>query len=238
MIASFQDYYRFLLLVFYAITISLPFRFVVLHFLFQKNKSLKNIIPVLSWIKNSDEIRWINLFFDFIFPALTFVHIWHSENLLILSLKLVLIATLISLGLIDWFIYRLPNLLLIVGLIITVLLLVVNSAIYLNHVYGAIIGFGIGFGIRILGKMYYKKEVFGVGDVKLLGFLGLLAGWNFFFPVFFMGMLIASIYSVIAILFKKLDWKSKIPLGSFFCIALIIFQIIDQKCLDFIYQIN
>ncbi|MBN1408007.1 MAG: prepilin peptidase [Calditrichaceae bacterium] len=178
------------------------------------------------------------MFFDFIFPALTFVHIWHSENLLILSLKLVLIATLISLGLIDWFIYRLPNLLLIVGLIITVLLLVVNSAIYLNHVYGAIIGFGIGFGIRILGKMYYKKEVFGVGDVKLLGFLGLLAGWNFFFPVFFMGMLIASIYSVIAILFKKLDWKSKIPLGSFFCIALIIFQIIDQKCLDFIYQIN
>ena len=231
------DIRSWLIVFIFAVLISMSFRFFVIKIIEQTVNIRKSIIPIFSWINKKAPVKVVNIVFDLIFTVLVIIIYLHSQNLWISGLKIVLIAGLLSLALIDWYMYRLPNIFIITSLIVIISIILVNSDFNMSYIYGALTGMAGGLVIRVFGKMYYKREVFGLGDIKLLLLMGLITGMNYFFPIFLVGMLIASIYSIIAVLTGYLQWMSKIPLGSFLCIAIIIYLIIDPSYLDLLYNI-
>jgi leader peptidase (prepilin peptidase)/N-methyltransferase len=55
----------------------------------------------------------------------------------------------------------------------------------------------------------------GMGDVKLVFFMGLVLGWPNILVALFLAFLIGAFVSVILIILKKKTLKSEIPFGPF-----------------------
>ena len=60
-----------------------------------------------------------------------------------------------------------------------------------------------------------KGKWMGIGDVKLVFFMGLVLGWPNIFVALFLAFLIGAFVSVILIILKKKTLKSEIPFGPF-----------------------
>lgn len=54
-----------------------------------------------------------------------------------------------------------------------------NANLALDSIYGGFTGGGIFLSLAILGKLIYRKEAMGMGDVKLMGPLRSIA-WSFY----------------------------------------------------------
>lgn len=68
---------------------------------------------------------------------------------------------------------------------------------------------GIAFGftslylLGVLGKMYFKKEAMGGGDVVLLMFIGAVLGWKLTVAAFFMSSVLGALGGLPKLLFRK-----------------------------------
>lgn len=77
---------------------------------------------------------------------------------------------------------------------------------------GVLIGGGILMGLAVFGRMAFKKEAMGGGDIKLIAMIGAFTGWQFtLFAIF----LSAVIGSVIGIIMKLKTSSSYIPYGPY-----------------------
>ena len=87
----------------------------------------------------------------------------------------------------------------------------------------SLIGLAVGFGgfwaIGVLGKMAFKKEAMGFGDVKLMGGLGALFGWQAVLFILFFSALAGSIIGVGLIAMKRKELSSQIPYGPYLALA-------------------
>jgi len=85
------------------------------------------------------------------------------------------------------------------------------------------IGLGVGFGsfwlIGVLGKMAFKKDAMGFGDVKLMGGLGALLGWQAVLFITFFSALAGTVIGVALIAMNKKDLSSQIPYGPYLALA-------------------
>ncbi len=75
---------------------------------------------------------------------------------------------------------------------------------------GCLMGGGLFFLCRIL-----TKGGVGMGDVRVFGILGLLYGMNYTFSIVFFTILLMSLYGFGAVLCKRKDMKSRVPMGPF-----------------------
>lgn len=84
-----------------------------------------------------------------------------------------------------------------------------------EHLIGAAVG-GIGFlAIYLLALLILKKEGIGLGDVKLMGAIGLLLGWQ---KTLFACLIFSVVGSVVLILLNRLshsDREREYPFGPF-----------------------
>jgi prepilin signal peptidase PulO-like enzyme (type II secretory pathway) len=245
--ALFQKYLPYILFYLLAIFISIPFRYIIFRFLFHntdtnprgqkywvgflkdKNFNTRRIIPYLSWIGSEIKVKIINIIFDIFYPAIAFVLINFNFNYYIIILKIILIAVLISLAVIDWHTLRLPNIFIFSAAVIITLIIVFNNKNFTEAVYGCLIGAGLGLSISAIGKLRYKENVFGMGDVKLMTMIGYLSGWKYFIPLFLAGAVLATVYSLAGIFIGKMNWKSKVPLGTFLNAAVIVYLVFEES---------
>lgn len=63
----------------------------------------------------------------------------------------------------------------------------------LRALLGAVVGAGTIFAIRVLGRLIARKEVMGLGDVKLMAMVGAFTGWVETFLVLFLGSLSGAV---------------------------------------------
>ncbi len=145
-----------------------------------------------------------------------------------MALKLLLILILMTLVYTDFRIFHLPDVLIFSGIVIQSFVLWLNNLDVSGHIIGMAAGLLLGLFIALAGKSWYKRDVFGMGDVKLMALMGFVSGWYYFFPVFFIGTFMAAVYSLIGIALKKYSRDSKIPLGAFLSLALV-FYILTEK---------
>ena len=83
-------------------------------------------------------------------------------------------------------------------------------------VVGAAAGAGITWVFGVLGKLIFRREAMGFGDVKLMAFIGGLLGWQQALLVFF----VAPIFGLTIALIHLLRTKDHhIPYGPFLSIA-------------------
>ena len=144
------------------------------------------------------------------------------ENLDLIK-YLILTPMLISAFVIDYKLQIIPNRLNLtifeVGLVFTFIYGLSNVAISINMVLGMLAGGGIFLGLTLLGGLIYGKEAMGLGDVKLMGALGLYFGLTNIITITLMSFLIGAILSIFLLATKIRKMDQYIAFGPFIVIA-------------------
>ena len=147
------------------------------------------------------------------------------ENLTLIK-YLILTPMLISAFVIDYRLQIIPNRLNLtmaeIGLVIAFIFGTSNVAITIDMLLGMLAGGGIFLIITLVGGLIYGKEAMGLGDVKLMGALGLYFGLANIVVIAIMSFLIGAILGIILIASKIKKSHEYIPFGPFIVIAVFI----------------
>ena len=137
---------------------------------------------------------------------------------LILALTFVSILTIVIISDIDYFIIE--DKVLIVGaiLIFIELTFIYDINVALMHLLSGLISFIIMLLLKKFGDFIFKKESMGGGDIKLLGFIGLVIGVPMSIITIFASSFIALPISLVILFKQKTDI---IPYGPFLSLAAI-----------------
>ena len=117
---------------------------------------------------------------------------------------------------------RLNLLIFEVGLVFVFLYGFVNINIALNMLLGMVTGAGIFMIITLIGGLIAGKEAMGMGDVKLMGALGLYFGFQSIIVISVLAFLIGAIISVIYMIIKRKSADNYIPFGPFIVVSSVI----------------
>jgi len=96
---------------------------------------------------------------------------------------------------------------------------------FLSPLCGALLGLIPMMIIYIIGKLLFKKEIMGFGDVKLMAAIGFLLGPLGIIFTFITGFIGSGAYYGIALLMRKIKLKDEEPLGPFIGIAAILYLV-------------
>lgn len=157
------------------------------------------------------------------------------ENLELIK-YLILTPMLLSVFVIDYKHRIIPNRLNLtmfeIGIIIAFTYGISNTAITINMLLGMLVGGGIFLIIALGTKIVYGKESMGLGDVKLMGTLGLYFGLSNIIAITLMSFLIGAILSIILIVAKIKKMNEYISFGPFIVISCIISILIPFNILQ------
>lgn len=84
---------------------------------------------------------------------------------------------------------------------------------------GGAAGYTLSLAIRWTGEKLFKKEALGMGDVKFIGAIGLIFGWEGIFSTLLFGSLTGSAVSIALIASKKIRRDSAVPFGPFLALG-------------------
>lgn len=135
----------------------------------------------------------------------------------------ILTPMLLSVVVIDYKLQIIPNRLNLTifefGLVFAFLHSFSDVAVSINMLLGMLAGGGIFLAITLLGGLVYGKEAMGLGDVKLMGALGLYFGLANIVIVSLISFLIGAVLSILLIVFKIKKMDEYIPFGPFIVIG-------------------
>ena len=144
------------------------------------------------------------------------------ENLGLIK-YLLLTPMLLSAFVIDYRLQIIPNRLNLtmfeIGVVIAFLYGMSNVAITIDMLLGMLVGGGIFLAITLIGGLFYGKEAMGLGDVKLMGALGLYFGVTNIIMISVIAFLIGAILGLVLIVGKIKKSDEYIPFGPFIVIA-------------------
>ena len=148
---------------------------------------------------------------------------------------LILTPMLLSVFVIDYKMQIIPNRLNLTifetGLVIAFLSGWSNVAITVDMLLGMLAGVGIFAGITLLSKFILGKDSIGLGDVKLIGALGLYFGLINIVTISIISFLISAILSIILLITKAKNINEKLSFGPFIVIASIITILVPYETL-------
>lgn len=82
---------------------------------------------------------------------------------------------------------------------------------------GVAIGAGVMLASALLGKLIFRKESLGFGDVKLFAAIGLALGMKGTFAVLVMSSISSALCFSILLIKKKINRTDSMPLGPYIC---------------------
>lgn len=151
---------------------------------------------------------------------------------------MILTPMLLSAFVIDYKLQIIPNRLNLtmfeIGIIFTFIYGLSNVAISINMLLGMLAGGGIFLGITLLGGLIYGKEAMGLGDVKLMGALGLYFGLTNIIIIALVSFLIGAILSVILLATKIRKMDQYIAFGPFIVLATFIVIFVPYETITLI----
>lgn len=117
---------------------------------------------------------------------------------------------------------RLNLLIFEIGLVLVFIYGFININISLNLLLGMLAGGGIFLVITLIGGLIAGKEAMGMGDVKLMGALGLFFGLQNIIVISVLAFLIGAIVSIVIMIIKRKGTDTYIPFGPFIVISSVI----------------
>jgi len=102
---------------------------------------------------------------------------------------------------------------------------------------GLITGSGFIFALSYIGKVIYKKDAVGEGDIFLLGAIGTFTGFYGIVNIITISSLLGSIYGISLILARRADRLSYMPFGPFLSLAAIINLYFQFNLFDFFFSL-
>ena len=165
------------------------------------------------------------------------IHNTLIENLDLIK-YLILTPMLLSVVVIDYKLQIIPNRLNLtmfeIGIIFTFIYGLSNVAITINMLLGMLAGAGIFLIITLLGGLIYGKEAMGLGDVKLMGALGLYFGLTNIIIIALLSFLIGAILSIILLIKKNKKTDEYIPFGPFIVLGTLIVIFVPYEQIIFV----
>lgn len=76
--------------------------------------------------------------------------------------------------------------------------------------------------LLLIGITVFVPGSFGGGDIKLMAASGIFLGWKRNAEAFIIALMLAGIYCAVMLLLGKTGRKSKVALGPFLCIGILI----------------
>ena len=104
----------------------------------------------------------------------------------------------------------------------------------LSPVFGAAIGAGVIFLINLVGKLIYKKDALGMGDLKLMAVVGIACGTTGTVIAILAGILSAGVFYAASILLRKVRSDAYLPLGPFLVIGTVLDLCFEPVAMRFV----
>jgi leader peptidase (prepilin peptidase)/N-methyltransferase len=98
---------------------------------------------------------------------------------------------------------------------------------------GVVTGAGFIWGVRVLGRLAFRKEAMGFGDVKYMGLIGGVLGWKGVFLTFFLACIAGSVIGVIVLLFRRSRY---IPFAPFLSLGATVMLLFSQEVMKFMRE--
>lgn len=96
----------------------------------------------------------------------------------------------------------------------------------IDHLVDGAIGFLVGgmgmFIVAVIGRLFYKKDAMGGGDIKLAALLGVFLGWKVLLLSLFVAFLLMTAIGWIGIAVRKIQRGSEIPMAPFIAASVLI----------------
>jgi len=105
----------------------------------------------------------------------------------------------------------------------------------MNSFTGVLVGGGSIYAMGVFGKLVFKKEAMGGGDVKLMAMIGALLGWKLALLIFFIAPFFGS---VVGIIVKIKEKKEIIPYGPYISLATIVSILWGERILEYLFFIR
>jgi leader peptidase (prepilin peptidase)/N-methyltransferase len=124
--------------------------------------------------------------------------------------------TLLTVGLIDWEHKIIPNAVIYPGIVAGFMFAGFQStATFTDAITGFLAG-GMSFWtIAFIGRLIFRRDAMGGGDVKLAAFLGVFLGWELLVVSVLLGFVLLTVIGWIRILLRRGRRYEEIPLAPF-----------------------
>ncbi len=161
-------------------------------------------------------------------PGDRVLHLWGVTHLALVPVYWLAISGLLLAGFVDCRHMIIPDRVSIGGLVVGLLLSPLVPAMHgqttalmglLYSVYGALFGFGLLWLIAQVGRVIFRKEAMGFGDVKLMGAIGAFFGIAAVCFTLFFASLLGALFGVGFILAGKRKMGRHIPFGPYIVFA-------------------
>lgn len=134
-------------------------------------------------------------------------------------------GTVIPVAIIDFKEKIIPNKLLIIGLLFTVIVIMFQTIVspdYIISIVGnSFIGMLAGGGVFFIASLFVRGGI-GAGDIKMFAVLGLLLSFRGIFNLLLYSMIVSAIYSIVLLIIKKKSIKDELPLAPFALVGTIV----------------
>ena len=181
-------------------------------------------VPVLSWLILRGRCRKcgnpISAQYPLIELATAVIWGWaaHRYGLDLPALRAALFLTLLlGIAMTDAREYIIPDEFSLGGLVMGLGLSLIDGTAGLRKaVIGAVVGFGLFWVVAVLGKVAFRKEAMGGGDIKMMAMIGAFTGWVGVVVTTFLGAVIGlAVFAPIALSGRK----KLVPFGVFLAVA-------------------
>ncbi|MGL4973500.1 MAG: prepilin peptidase, partial [Culicoidibacterales bacterium] len=128
-------------------------------------------------------------------------------------------AMLFTITVTDIYEQLIPDkILLFFGILLVIASYFVEGFSFVEGIIGALVGFGLLYLIGTLGRLYYKQDALGGGDVKLYLVIGYVLGWQ----VTIFSLFVAAVLALIGAVIMRQKKGMIMPFGPFIALAAII----------------
>ena len=185
-------------------------------------------VPVVAWLALGGRCRSCKTRISGVYPfveALTGVMFvwatWQYGVDWLLASRLLFGCALVVLFFIDLEHRILPNVITIPGTVIGFLFSFVTPPGWVSSLIGLVVG---GLIPLAVAEIYYRVrriEGLGMGDVKMLAFIGAFLGWRHVLLTLMVASLLGSLVGL-PLAIRKRDMKASMPFGTFLAIAAVV----------------
>lgn len=190
-------------------------------------------IPIVSYILLKGKCRKCGSKISIEYPlvefccGLLFLSMYYLYGFTFLLIPFcLLVFSLLVITIIDFKFQIIPDeisfMLMIVGFAVSFFNLNLGETIWqrvLNSFLGFLAGGGSLFVFAVVGKLIFKKDAMGGGDIKIMAGIGTFIGWDKVLFAIFMASLFGSIVGITLIICKKIGRRQEIPFGPYLAVS-------------------
>lgn len=126
----------------------------------------------------------------------------------------------------------------LIGIVYTYITCIRDIYAGLDLLLGMITGAGVFLLIALFALIVYRREGMGLGDVKLMGMLGLFFGFTNIIQIFILSFFVAAVISIILLATKIKKTTDYIAFGPFIVIATVVTMIIPaSKSIEYLMTV-